>query len=112
MDDSLEAAHTADVVNALSGAMQAALEEHPVNVQRRAEGKGAANVVLLRGCGSRCASLKSCPDLACCNCMAVDWCQRIALTLCLVLQPPYPLSTVLPSCTCSCLTHRRALTQT
>ncbi len=54
LDDSPEAAHTAAVVNALSGALRAALETHPVNAQRVAEGKGPANVVLLRGCGSRC----------------------------------------------------------
>ena len=31
------------------------LEAHPINAQRVAEGKPPANVVLLRGCGSRLA---------------------------------------------------------
>ncbi len=53
LDDTPEAAHTAAVVNALSGALRKALEGHPINAQRVAEGKGPANVVLLRGCGSR-----------------------------------------------------------
>lgn len=35
--------------------MRRTLEGHPVNEQRRAEGKPPANVVLLRGCGSRLA---------------------------------------------------------
>lgn len=32
--------------------MHKALENHPINDARRAEGKAVANVVLLRGCGS------------------------------------------------------------
>lgn len=36
------------------------LEAHPINAQRIAEGKPPANVVLLRGCGSRLA-LQVCP---------------------------------------------------
>ena len=35
--------------------MQRVLQDHPVNQQRRAEGKPPANAVLLRGCGSRLA---------------------------------------------------------
>lgn len=35
--------------------MRQILEDHPINAQRRAEGKPPANVVLLRGCGSRLA---------------------------------------------------------
>ena len=53
LDASAEAAHTAAVVNELSAVMHAMLVNHPVNAQRVAEGKAAANVVLLRGCGSR-----------------------------------------------------------
>ena len=53
LDDTPEAAHTAEVVNALSAAFQEVLVRHPVNEQRAAAGKLPANVVLLRGCGSR-----------------------------------------------------------
>ena len=53
LDGSPEAAHTAAVVNELSDALRAALAAHPVNARRVAEGKGPANVMLLRGCGSR-----------------------------------------------------------
>jgi 2,3-bisphosphoglycerate-independent phosphoglycerate mutase len=49
----LQAQHTAAVVNELSSEMQKLLQNHPINNQRRAEGKMPANVVLLRGCGSR-----------------------------------------------------------
>ena len=56
LNESPEAAHTAAVVNALSDALRAALEDRiPINAQRVAEGKGPANCVLLRGCGSRCS---------------------------------------------------------
>lgn len=55
LDDSPEAAHTAAVVNELSEVMRGILESHPINAQRAAEGKPPANVVLLRGCGSRIA---------------------------------------------------------
>jgi 2,3-diphosphopglycerate-independent phosphoglycerate mutase len=55
LDDSPEAAHTAAVVNELSDCMRQVLESHPINAQRVAEGKPPANVVLLRGCGSRLA---------------------------------------------------------
>ena len=53
LDGSPEAAHTAAVVNALSDAMRRELRGHAVNERRVAEGKNAANVVLLRGCGIR-----------------------------------------------------------
>jgi 2,3-bisphosphoglycerate-independent phosphoglycerate mutase len=53
LDDSPEAAHTAAVVNELSAEIQKRLADHPINRQRIAEGKNPANVVLLRGCGSR-----------------------------------------------------------
>jgi 2,3-bisphosphoglycerate-independent phosphoglycerate mutase len=49
----LQAQHTAAVVNELSNEMRKLLQDHPINQQRRAEGKAPANVVLLRGCGSR-----------------------------------------------------------
>ncbi len=48
-----QAAFTAGLVNALSDAIRAVLEPHPINAQRRAAGEAVANVVLLRGCGSR-----------------------------------------------------------
>ena len=43
---------TARVVNAVSDRMRAVLRGHPLNKKREQEGKAAANVVLLRGCGS------------------------------------------------------------
>ncbi|WIA32441.1 hypothetical protein OEZ86_003263 [Tetradesmus obliquus] len=53
LDDSAEAQHTAAVVNELSSELHKLLQHHPINQQRRAEGKAPANCVLLRGCGSR-----------------------------------------------------------
>ncbi|KAL0023909.1 hypothetical protein WJX79_009725 [Trebouxia sp. C0005] len=50
-----QAQHTAAVVNELSGVLQAVLQDHQVNKQRIAHGSSPANVVLLRGCGSRIA---------------------------------------------------------
>lgn len=55
LDGSPEAAHTAAVVAEVSAVIRQALKGHPVNVQRISEGKNPANLVLLRGCGSRCA---------------------------------------------------------
>ncbi|CAL8468172.1 g7711 [Coccomyxa elongata] len=55
LDDSREAAHTAAVVAELSAVLCDVLKEHPVNVERIAAGKPPANIVLLRGCGSRIA---------------------------------------------------------
>lgn len=49
----LQAAHTAAVVNELSSEIHEALAAHPINQQRQAQGLNPANVVLLRGCGSR-----------------------------------------------------------
>jgi hypothetical protein len=49
----LQAAHTAAVVNELSSEIHKVLAAHPINQQRQAEGLHPANVVLLRGCGSR-----------------------------------------------------------
>ena len=60
LDGSAEAAHTAAVVNELSAEMQKVLAGHAVNEQRRAEGKNPANLVLLRGCGSRCPFMSRC----------------------------------------------------
>lgn len=53
LDDSPAAAYTADVVNALSDALRAALAAHPINAARAAAGKELANVILLRGPGMR-----------------------------------------------------------
>jgi 2,3-bisphosphoglycerate-independent phosphoglycerate mutase len=41
------------VVNELSDEIQKILQNHPLNHQRVSEGLNPANVVLLRGCGSR-----------------------------------------------------------
>ena len=49
------ACHTAQVVAALSKAIQGVLEEHPINKARKEAGKPVANVLLLRGCGVRLA---------------------------------------------------------
>ncbi len=48
--------------------MRQILEDHPINAQRRAEGKPPANVVLLRGCGSRLAlqAREGCAELLGC----------------------------------------------
>ncbi|KAL3696435.1 hypothetical protein R1sor_010511 [Riccia sorocarpa] len=53
LDDSEEAKHTAAVVNELSQEMRRILTAHPLNAQRKSQGKSIANVVLLRGCGIR-----------------------------------------------------------
>jgi 2,3-diphosphopglycerate-independent phosphoglycerate mutase len=44
---------TARVVNAASDHIRSILREHPVNKERREQGKHMANVILLRGCGGR-----------------------------------------------------------
>ncbi|KAF6224680.1 hypothetical protein HO173_012921 [Letharia columbiana] len=54
-----EAQYTAAVVNELSTALQEVLQDHAVNQQRIAQGSPPANVVLLRGCGSRPARYES-----------------------------------------------------
>jgi len=46
---------TAAIVNAASHAIHMALQNHDVNIQRVAQGKPPANIVLLRGCGCRLA---------------------------------------------------------
>jgi len=51
-DDTKEAKMTAQLVNELSDQIHKALENHPINEERRRQGKPAANVVLLRGCGT------------------------------------------------------------
>ena len=53
LDDSKEAAHTANVVNELSDVIRGILRSHPLNAERQKQGKAIANVVLLRGCGIR-----------------------------------------------------------
>ena len=51
--DTPEAIYTAKVVNALSDTFRRALEDHPINKERKAQGKEVANVILLRGPGMR-----------------------------------------------------------
>ncbi|CAM6097656.1 unnamed protein product [Calypogeia fissa] len=53
LDDSDESKHIAAVINELSTEMRRILSSHPLNAQRKAQGKNLANVVLLRGCGIR-----------------------------------------------------------
>lgn len=60
-----QAAHTAAVVNELSEQMQRILAPHPLNAERVAQGLNSANVVLLRGCGSRCVGCALCVMLLC-----------------------------------------------
>lgn len=55
LDATPEAAHTAAVINAVNKLIQGVLETHPINEERRKQGKYPANVVLLRGCGCRLA---------------------------------------------------------
>jgi len=51
-DNSKEAEMTAKLVNELSQQIHKALETHPINEDRKKQGKPVANVVLLRGCGT------------------------------------------------------------
>ncbi len=44
---------TSQMVNQLSDRIRQLLEKHPINEQRRLEGKNQANIVLFRGCGVR-----------------------------------------------------------
>ncbi|KAH7446552.1 hypothetical protein KP509_01G061700 [Ceratopteris richardii] len=53
LDGTDAAKHTAAVVNELSHEMRQVLQAHPLSISRRSQGKNAANVVLLRGCGIR-----------------------------------------------------------
>lgn len=53
LDDTKEAAHTANVVNELSDVIRGILRNHPLNAERLKQGKAIANLVLLRGCGIR-----------------------------------------------------------
>lgn len=46
------AVFTSALVNELSDEIERVLSAHPINAERIAAGKGAANCVLLRGCGS------------------------------------------------------------
>mmetsp|Transcript_32653 Transcript_32653/g.82862 ORF Transcript_32653/g.82862 Transcript_32653/m.82862 type:complete len:503 (-) Transcript_32653:247-1755(-) len=52
-DASPEATATAGLVNELSDEIRKVLADHPINQERAAAGLAVANVVLLRGCGSR-----------------------------------------------------------
>jgi len=47
-----QAITTAKLVNELSMTIHEALEKHPINSERKKQGKAVANVVLLRGCGT------------------------------------------------------------
>ena len=51
LDDSIEAKNTSVLVNSLSSIMTQLLLKHPINEERRREGKDEANCILLRGCG-------------------------------------------------------------
>ncbi|KYR01291.1 phosphonopyruvate decarboxylase-like protein [Tieghemostelium lacteum] len=51
LNDDFNSINTAAVVNELSVEIQKALENHPVNIDRRKKLLSPANVVLLRGCG-------------------------------------------------------------
>ncbi|KAH9314668.1 hypothetical protein KI387_023295, partial [Taxus chinensis] len=53
LDDTVEAKHTAAVVNELSKEISRILTSHPLNKERVSQGKSVTNVVLLRGCGIR-----------------------------------------------------------
>ncbi|KAK8837730.1 hypothetical protein M9Y10_036265 [Tritrichomonas musculus] len=53
LDDSKEAKYTSNIVNALSDTFRRALQSHPINKERSAQGKEPANVILLRGPGMR-----------------------------------------------------------
>ncbi|MEW5299605.1 MAG: hypothetical protein WDW38_004353 [Sanguina aurantia] len=53
LDGSEEALHTAAVVAELSSEIHRILVGHAINQDRAAAGKNLANIVLLRGCGSR-----------------------------------------------------------
>lgn len=53
LDDSKEAAYTANIVNALSDTLRKALNDNPINKERVDAGKEPANVILLRGPGMR-----------------------------------------------------------
>eukprot|EP00033_Pygsuia_biforma_P001402 GCRY01001586.1.p1 GENE.GCRY01001586.1~~GCRY01001586.1.p1 ORF type:complete len:447 (-),score=32.33 GCRY01001586.1:583-1923(-) len=53
LNDSREAFYTAKVVNALAEEMARRLKSHPINIQRRKEGKIPANTILLRGPGMK-----------------------------------------------------------
>ncbi|MDP7080063.1 MAG: 2,3-bisphosphoglycerate-independent phosphoglycerate mutase [Candidatus Undinarchaeales archaeon] len=51
LDDTPEAARTARILNQFSAKAREALEAHPLNEQRRADGKLPANAILIRGAG-------------------------------------------------------------
>ncbi|KAJ1472501.1 2,3-bisphosphoglycerate-independent phosphoglycerate mutase-domain-containing protein, partial [Baffinella frigidus] len=53
LTDAAESRETALLINAVSLAFTNALEAHPTNLARIAQGKASANCVLLRGCGAR-----------------------------------------------------------
>ena len=51
LDSTPEAARTADIVNELNRQITAVLSEHPINIQRKKDGKNLANIITLRGPG-------------------------------------------------------------
>lgn len=51
-DSSLEAKHTAQIVNTLTEEFHKVLEEHPVNKQRASRKQPVANMILCRGAGN------------------------------------------------------------
>jgi 2,3-diphosphopglycerate-independent phosphoglycerate mutase len=53
IDGAPDQVYTANIVNAMSNALRRALEKHPINKERIAQGKQPANVILLRGPGMR-----------------------------------------------------------
>jgi 2,3-bisphosphoglycerate-independent phosphoglycerate mutase len=50
-DDSPEAKRTAEIVNSISKQVLGAIDQNPVNVERRKQGLPAGNVILIRGAG-------------------------------------------------------------
>ncbi|MBE0533444.1 MAG: 2,3-bisphosphoglycerate-independent phosphoglycerate mutase [Rhodospirillales bacterium] len=72
-DGSAEAARTASLVNEFTTLCRQHLDPHPVNRQRRAEGKPPANVVLLRGVGRTSSVVPiGCQFKLTCACVAGD----------------------------------------
>jgi len=59
LDDTREAAYTAEVVNELMSVFHKILNGHPQNIIRRAEGSPPVNAVLFRGAGSLSKELRS-----------------------------------------------------
>ena len=56
-DTNKEAVFTANLINALSLKIREILKSHPINVERKAQGKHYTNLLLLRGCGQRLSKI-------------------------------------------------------